>query len=462
MTVLPSDPIEHGGIAAFAAAFHAGGVSSESVTRAYLERIEALDGKLGAYQHVAAENAVRTACAMDELRAAGTDLGPLMGVPVAVKDIFAVDGMPTTNGSLLDTAQITGGEGAFVHRLKRAGAVILGKTRTVEFAFGATGVNTVRGTPWNPWDAVVKRVPGGSSSGSGVATAAGLAAFAIGSDTGGSVRIPACFNGLFGHKTTVGLWPTDGVFPLSTTLDTVGPLCRTAADAAIVYSVVTGVDIPTPITLSGLRFGRPIDRFLDDLDEQVAACFEAALAALSEAGVEIVDIELPETGERADLFRDIVPAEFIASLGREFFEREMARMDPISAARAAVGLHVATTDHAAVLRRHRKLKAVAGERFRGFDGWVTPTCPCLPMPVAEVDDPADLSRAVLPSRNTQMANMYGICAITTPIHHFGSVLPVGLQVMCPAEADARALAIGLALEELFGGPAQPELGGFLA
>ena len=189
-----------------------------------------------------------------------------MGVPVAIKDIYAVDDMPTTNGSLYDASEITGSEGRYVTALKKAGCIILGKTKTVEFALGATGVNEALGTPWNPWDLSTHRIPGGSSSGSGVATAAGLCGFAMGSDTGGSVRIPACLNGIFGHKTSVGLLPTDGVFPLSPTLDTLGPLTKNAADAAILHAIMTGCDIPSAAPLKGMRLGKPTSFFFEEID----------------------------------------------------------------------------------------------------------------------------------------------------------------------------------------------------
>ncbi|MDG2286992.1 MAG: amidase, partial [Alphaproteobacteria bacterium] len=302
MTHCPTEPLENGGIAKYAQDLRAGRITAAAATRAYLDRIEALDHKLGAFQHVAAEQAMAAATAIDQLLAAGTDLGPLMGVPVGIKDIYAVEGMPTTNGSLYDASHITGPEGRFVRGLKQAGCVVLGKTKTVEYALGATGVNEARGTPWNPWDLETHRMPGGSSSGSGVATAAGLCAFAMGSDTGGSVRIPACFNGIFGHKTTIGMLPTDGVFPLSPTLDTVGPLTRSAADAAIIHAIMTGEDIPAAAPLAGLRLGRPTSFFFEDAEPEVLACVEAALASLVEAGVEIVDVDIPDAREREWLF----------------------------------------------------------------------------------------------------------------------------------------------------------------
>jgi len=200
-----------------------------------LQRIDKYDSHLQAFQHLDSNGASKTAQALQDLLQSGTDLGPLMGVPVAIKDIIAVDAMPTTNGSLFEAGLPGPVEADIVSQLKRAGCIILGKTKTVEFALGATGMNAARGTPRNPSDWDTHRLPGGSSSGSAVAVAAGFAAFALGTDTGGSIRIPASFNGIFGHKTSVGLWPTNGVFPLSPTLDSIGPLCRTAADAALIH-----------------------------------------------------------------------------------------------------------------------------------------------------------------------------------------------------------------------------------
>ncbi len=165
-TAPPPDPVDQRGLAGFADDLRAGRISIAAATEAYLRRIEALNPRLDAFQHVDGDRTLAQARALDALLAAGTDLGPLMGVPVAIKDILVVDGMPTTNGSKLDMSDVMGPEGAFVRALKHAGCVILGKTKTVEFAMGSTGINHVRGTPWNPWDASIHRIPGGSSSGS--------------------------------------------------------------------------------------------------------------------------------------------------------------------------------------------------------------------------------------------------------------------------------------------------------
>ena len=457
MTSLPADPLETGGIAGFAADLRAGRTTSVAATRAYLDRISALDGKLSSFQHVAADAALETAGAIDRLLASGTDLGPLMGVPVGIKDIYAVEGMPITNGSLYDASHVTGPEGTYVRHLKAAGCVILGKTRTVEFALGATGVSIARGTPWNPWDLDTHRTPGGSSSGSGVATAAGLCAFAMGSDTGGSVRIPACLNGIFGHKTTIGLFPTDGVFPLSPTLDTLGPLTRSAHDAAIIHSVMTGARMPTPPSLAGLRLGRPTSFFFENIDADVLSCVERALESLAEAGVEIVDVDIPDPNERDWLFPSICPPELLAALGEEAFRQLQPNMDPVIAARAEKGFQVSGHQHAAAIARHHHLAAQADAAMDGLDGWVAPSCPFVALPIDDFDDPDALARSTLASRNSQPGNLFRLCAITTPVQQFGGTLPVGLQIMCRNGADDRALAIGRAIEDHFGPAPRPDL-----
>lgn len=460
MAALPPDPFESG-IVPFAMDLRGGRITAVEATEACLARIAALNHRLQAFQLVDAERARQAARAVDGLLAAGTDLGPLMGVPLAVKDIIAVDGLPTSNGSKWPSEDLTGPEGPLVKQLKAAGCVILGKTKTVEFALGATGVNEARGTPWNPWDASVHRFPGGSSSGSAVAVAAGLCGFALGTDTGGSIRIPASFCGLFGHKTTVGLWPTSGVFPLSPTLDSIGPLCRSAGDAALIHAVVTGQPTPMPMRLAGLRLGRPRDLFFDDLDDATRGTVESALLALSAAGVEIVDFDLPEANERSRIFMGIVPAELIARLTPEGFAKARPNMDSVTAMRAAHGLEVPAVEYAACQYRRLELEAIAAARFDGLDAWVMPSTPFTAMAVENLQYPEEAKRALLASRNTQPANVFALCAASLPIQQFGSALPVGLQLVAPRGHDGRLLAMALAFEPVLGVGAAPDLAGFL-
>jgi len=462
MAGLTPDPLAAGGIAEFGERLRRGETTAEATVNAYLKRIEVLEPRLGAFEYVATDQARSAARAIDKLLASGTDLGPLMGVPVAVKDLFAVEDMPTTAGSNVDVSDAIGPEGSFVKALKRAGCLIMGKTKTVEFALGGAGTNIVRGTPWNPWDAGQHRAPGGSSSGSAVAVAAGLSAFAIGSDTGGSVRGPAAWCGVFGLKTTVGLWPTDGVFPLSRTLDSIGPLTRSAADAALVFATLSSRPPAPPAPCSSLRLGKPTSLFFDDLDQDVERCSTAMVAALSGAGAEIVDIELPEMSELSTIFAPISACELIAVLGRDRFLAERDKMDPVVAGRAALGLETTADTYIRLLWRHRELCRIMDERMRGFDGWITPTRATVALPVEDYDaSAAGIKRAAKTGLNTRPGNLFGFCGTSTPIHALGSDLPVGFQVMCPAGAEERALSIGQTLEGIVGAPAQPDVSAFL-
>lgn len=446
------DPFKNG-MATFGIDLRAGRVSIEQAVNYYLQRIEAFNSKLDAYQVVDAEGALKTAKALDLLLASGNDLGPLMGVPIGVKDIITVDGLPVTNGSLHPTAHLNGSEGALIKKLRRLGCVILGKTKTVEFALGATGVNEARGTPWNPRDLQCHRLPGGSSSGSAVAVAAGMCAFALGTDTGGSVRIPACYNGLFGHKTTVGLWPTDGVFPLSPTLDSIGPLSRTAKDASLVHETINPGHTVPKVSLKGLRFARPAPVFFEELDEEVESGFEAVVAVLKKEGVEFVDIEVPQSLERDHIFPKIVGTELLSSLTVDEFANARPKMDSVTSARAAIGLDVNAVDYLVAKKRHEQLKQLAADTFNEVDAWVSPTVPMLPMPLADLQHDEKAQRALLSSRNTQLVNLYGLCASTLPMQQMTRPeceLPTGFQLMMPSNADSRLLGISQAIEQLIG------------
>ena len=461
MAVLPDDPLQPGGIAAYGERLRKGEVTAEAVTRAYLERIAVLDPKLQAFEHVAGGQALAQARAIDGLIAAGVDLGPLMGVPVAVKDLLAVDGMPVTGGSNVDVSDLVGAEGGFVKTLKRCGCIILGKATLVEFAFGALGIN-LRRTPWNPWDAATHRLPGGSSSGSGVAVAAGLCGFAIGSDTGGSVRLPASFCGTYGLRTVPGLWPGGGFLPLVPTLDTLGPLTKSAEDAAIVMGALTGRPAPTAAPLDGLRLGRPEQVFYDDLDENVEKCVAAVLADLEKAGVEIVPVDLPETRERETYFPMVMPVNAIAVIGRERFQEIRDRMDPTVASRCAAGLDVQAAEYLRMEQRRAELCRIATEKMQGLDGWVTPTIAMTAPPVADFDDVEKSMRMTFAiTQATQPGSMYDLCASSSPIHMYGSDLPVGLHVLCPRDRLEHAVAIGLAIEEVTGPPPAADMGAFL-
>lgn len=433
------------GIAAWAGLVRNNELSFQDTVEICLARIED-NASLEAFEVVDGARALATAKAMDQLLASGTDLGPLMGLPIGVKDIMAAEGLPTTNGSNADTAHLTGSEGSVVKALKAAGAIVMGKTKTVEFAFGATGVNEARGTPWNPVDRTTKRIPGGSSSGSAVAVAAGLIGMGLGTDTGGSVRIPACLTGIFGHKTSVGLWPTDGIFPLSKTLDSVGPLVRTIDDASLFHTLMTGESVGIKQSVKGLKFGVPHTLFLDDLDEAVASDFQRCCDALVAAGAIRYDIDFPEAIERAYLVPDIVGAEVIATLTPELFVEVRAGMDTVSGNRSAHGLQVSAVEYLNAQKRRLHLSAKAHATFNELDCWLSPTVPFEPMAVADIESGKLHERALEASRNTQPGNLFEFCGTSIPMQQTG--LPTGLQVMMPKGADARVLETSKAIQDV--------------
>ena len=405
--------------------------------------------QLDAFEILNTDQARATAKAMDQLLQSGTDFGPLMGLPIGVKDIMAAEGLPTTNGSNSDTAHLTGSEGSVVKTLKAAGVIVLGKTKTVEFAFGATGVNEARGTPWNPVDRSVHRMPGGSSSGSAVAVASGMVGLGLGTDTGGSIRIPACMTGIVGHKTTVGRWPTDGVFPLSPTLDSIGPLVRTIDDAAIMHTLMTGESVGTKQSVVGLRFGVPSTLFLDDLDKSVADDFERCCQALVAAGAIRYDMDFPEAVERAYLLPDIVGAEIMSALTPELFDQIRSGMDTVSAQRSAHGLQVSALEYIAAQKRRVHLTNKANTTFNELDCWLSPTCPFEPIAIADIESGKLHERALLASRNTQPGNLFGFCATSIPMQNEG--LPTGLQIMMPGNTDKALLEVSSAVQKVIGG-----------
>ncbi len=471
MTRLPPDPFEDGGLARFARDFREGRTSSLEVTRAFLARIDAVDPRLQAFQHVDRDGALATARAMDALRAAGTDLGPLMGVPVAVKDVFAIDGFPTpTAGSLMDFSGIAGDrQGPFITALRRCGVVILGTTRAVELCLGITGASTPLGTPWNPWDAEVRRVPGGSSSGSGVACGAGLCAFAIGTDTGGSVRVPSAFNGVFGLKTSFGHWPTEAGVPLHPDIDTIGLLARSAEDARIAFDAIDAQlfgyrhePARRRARVDRLRVGIPVNYYYDGLDPEIRAAVDKANARLESGGAQLVPLEIVEAPEREAWFPVALPVSCLALFGGDRLREAAPTMDPIVAARVESGRGVAASDYVALELKRRRSGRAALRYFEEVDVIATPTTVDLPPPLAAFDDPDQAMRyAMGMTRNTQPSNYLGQCAVSIPLPRQPGQLPVGYQLIGAPGRDGELLDIAIAVQALLGPSVRPDLDGFL-
>ena len=455
MSELPLDPFSENGLEGFAKDFRAGKVTSESVTQTYLERIRKLDEKLGAYEHVAADSALDTARAMDLLIRSGTDLGPLMGVPVAIKDVFRISGMPGPKvGSNIDLPDVLGSdEAVFMQALRKAGCVFLGQTKAVEVCLGITGHSTPRGTPWNVSDAQHHRAPGGSSSGSGVAMAAGLCAFAIGSDSGGSVRVPAAFNGIFGLKTTAGFWPVDGAFPLDPRVDSIGLLTRSAKDALLAFNTISAVLFGceyqaqrSGVRLDRLCLGVPENHFTQNVDPEITKAFQHANGQLEQKGALLEGIGVPEAPERAGYFPVSMPSALLSIMGKENFLAQKDQMDSVIAQRIEAGLDVKAYELLALEDKRTASRAAVAERFIGFDAWVSPTTAGFPPLITDLEDPVKgMQLALGMTQNTQPANYLGLCAVSLPLPVEG--LPIGYQVMAPAGADHKLLEMAVQIEK---------------
>ena len=444
----------------FAAAFRAGKIRSRDVTQSILARIDALQPRLGAFSYIDHHGALARASAIDALRAAGTDLGPLMGLPIALKDLYSVQGMPTNAGSRVDVSELVPTQGPFVTSLASAGCVFLGKTVTTEFALG--GINLTHRMPWNPCDARIARMTGGSSHGSAVAMAAGLAAMTFGSDTGGSVRWPAALCGVVGYKASPDHWPTQGVFPLSKSMDSLGVFTRSVADAAFVEAAMRGrVPEPAP-PIDRLVLGLPSEPYFDNVDSDVKACFDEALARLRARGARVVEVPTPEAREHDALFARMLPAEWLAFFGRERFVVNKQKMDPVVQARASIGLDVYADEYLRLEQRRVELIALARERMRGLDAWIMPTVVIVPGPLADCDT-VDKAGAwnKLNTQNTRPGNMFAQCGVSLPIQHLRKTLPVGLQLCCAPGDDEHLLAVARTVEDVVGRAPAPDVAQFV-
>jgi len=397
-----------------------------------------------------ADEALAAARTADERLVLGEPLPPLAGLPVSVKDLYDVAGRTTLAGSLLRRGEPPAAQdAAAVARLRDAGAALVGTTNMTEFAFSGVGINPHHGTPRNPADAVVARIPGGSSSGAAVSVALGLAVAGLGSDTGGSIRIPAALCGLVGFKNTQRRTPLAGAFPLSFTLDTACAMTRCVADGLVVDAVLAGAALPVqPRAVSGLRLALPQTLLLDALEPAVARAFEHALQRLAAAGARIVERPLAELAEIAAIN---APGGFSSveayAVHREALRTQRERFDPRVAARLLLGEGVSAADYIVMQQRRRDWIARVGRQLEGFDAIVCPTVPITAPPIADLvaSDEAFFRANGLLLRNTFVANFLDGCAFTLPCHAAGAP-PVGLMLTAPGGHDAALAAAALAVE----------------
>ena len=441
-----------------AAALAAGAATSRALTEAALVQAEDKSGE-GArvFTKLYRERALVEAEASDRLRKAGVVPSPLSGLPISIKDLFDVAGGTTLAGSVaLEGKPAAIADAPIVARLRAAGAVIVGRTTMTEFAFSGLGLNPHYGTPRNPWDRKTGRIPGGSSSGAAVSVADGMAAAAIGTDTGGSVRIPSALCGLTGLKPTARRVPTAGCFPLSQTLNSIGPLAPSVACCALIDAVMAGNSpiVPAALPLAGLRLGALQRYVLDGMDATVAATFSAALSRLSKAGACIVDIPFAELESLPAINSKggIVTAEAYA-IHRKLLAEAGERYDPRVAVRLKRGASQDAADYLDLLAARRDLIARAAEISAPFDALIMPTVPIVAPALAPLESDDDLyaKTNVLVLRNPTVGNFLDRCALSIPCHAPGEA-PVGLMLMGEHGEDRRLLAVGLAVEAALRAP----------
>lgn len=448
------------------AAIANGKIKPSALVEEFLGRIQRFDQKLHAFIAVYADEARAAAKAADEAIASGHRIGPLHGIPIALKDLIDMEGRVTTGGSAVWRERISPSTAVLAERLVAAGMIVLGKTHTVEFAMGGWGTNEHMGTSWNPWDADTQRVPGGSSAGSGVSVAAGLAPCAIGTDTGGSVRLPAAFCGHVGLKVSVGRIPTLGVLPLSHTLDTPGPMTRTVEDAALLYTVLAGPDDREPRTL-GLKYEDPMPTLkrgvkglklaaMPDEDRRLCgadmlAAYDATLATYGELGAQIEQRKLPRTllSLGNDLGR-IIGCDGYYHVGHLVDDMDLP-IDSAVRPRIWVGKNVSAVDYIAALRQQQVIKRQFADALAGCDALLTPTTAETAIPVAAVD------QSDTPAVFTRFVNLIEGCACALPNGFARDGMPTSFQVVCQEEDEAMALRIAWAFENAtdFGGRVPP-------
>ncbi|MFP6735786.1 MAG: amidase [Rhodospirillales bacterium] len=445
-------------LSAIAAGLRRGEVTATQLAEEAIDNHQNNDAALQAYKSWDAPGALAQVAAADKAFAAGADLGALQGIPFSVKDIYGVSGFPVFAGSPRRLPAAWEAEGTIVRAIRRQLAVIPGKTHSVEFAYGGLGTNPHWGTPRNPWDLEDHRAPGGSSAGAGVSLAEGSALVAFGTDTGGSVRVPASMTGNVGLKTTKGRWPTDGIVPLSSTLDTPGILTRSVADAAVAFAAIESalrgrrLAPVEPLDIRGLKIGLTGSHFWDRCQEDIAAVVEDAIAENSAAGARTLEIDFPEAVDAVKTLGAgaIVAAEGYASL-KENLPDWIETLDPMVRVRMEDGRKAKATDYISALARIAEMAASAAARLDAVDVLAVPCVPETPPKIADVADPKIYNRANLRAlSNATAINVLGLCALTLPAGLDKAGMPVGLQLISKGGEDEKLLAAALAIERVLG------------
>ena len=436
------------------AEFELGSLSSIELVHSCLDRILDPAGEGSrVFTKINSARSRKLATISYQQRTAGVQNSPLMGLPVSVKDLFDVEGEKTLAGStLLSDVPSASKNALVVHRLLQAGAILIGRTNMTEFAYSGVGLNPHYGTPAGPFDRTIRRIPGGSSSGAGVSVADRMAVASIGTDTGGSVRIPAALCGITGFKPTARRLPTDGVFPLSQSFDSVGPLAPSVSCCITMDQIMAGLPVEQlyPFPLRNLRFAVPKGLPTDHLDEQVSSSFEAALTKLSKAGAHIEEtrVQAIEHSDRISAGATLLAAEAYA-VHRRLLEGDQAAYDPRVSTRILPAADTSAADYIDLIAwRQNFIQRVEHELYT-YDAVLMPTTPVIAPPIQDLEESDEVyfSTNALMLRNTCIVNQMDGCALSIPCHNPGEA-PVGLMLVGLPMNDKQILQIGLSIEHV--------------
>ena len=443
------------GLAELGALLKKGDLSSVELTHHFLGRIAKADPTLHAFTEVYADQALALAQAADQARSSGLPMGPLAGLPIVLKDLLHIQGHVSTLGSKHFINQEAHQTSATVERLLQAGMIPLGKLHMTEFAFGGWGTNPLMGTPHNPWDLATHRVPGGSSSGTGVAVAAGLAPVGIGSDTGGSVRIPSAFNGLTGLKVTFGRISLHATGLLSWSLDTIGPMARNVHDCALMLDALAGPDARDaatwaqplevftrePRAVKGLRLAMPdANQFPDFMQPAVVQSWRDAAQVLAGLGAVVIPVRLPDGFFDLAAQTGRIIASEAHSLHREYVDNRDVPLGPAVRQRIQAAASFKPGEYAEVLKTMHDQRRVFAQWFEAFDAMLLPTVAATATALADVDEASPL-----PGYLTRPINYLGLCALSVPAG-LADGLPMGLQIVGKAFDERTVLSVGQAFQ----------------
>ena len=457
-------PLHYQTITALARSIRAGEVSPVEITQHFLSRLEFLDENLNALKLVCADRALAEARAAEIALRGGQDLGPLHGIPYVAKDLFDVRGFPTCAGTRLLEDNIASEDAHAIRSLSQAGMILLGKTHTVQFAYGGVGINHDHGTPHNPW-CRDHYVPGGSSSGSAVAVASGMAPVALGSDTGGSVRIPASLCGTTGFKPTVGRISRTGVYPLSWSLDSVGPLTRCVEDAAIIYQCLQGIDLNDDTTwphtqkdvledlklgVRGLRVAFAETVFWENVHPEVEKAVRQTASVFEDMGAHIESVALPAAADAWELNRrGLIIAAEAYTLNRRMLEEHFNELDPIVAHRMIKGKEIRASEYLQNVLDWKALRVKVNASLRDVDVLLVPTTifPAKPVAEAESNHAAYSEMNISYLRNTSIGNILNLCGLSIPCGFTREGLPIGLMLYGKPFQENLILRAGYAFQQ---------------